>query len=149
MQPEDNGEQLMETATEQAAAADGDPKASLQEATAATAPAEPQAEPRAAAGRCSTQSGRAAAETNDPSAALDLQKAKVQLEIEKTKCSFLEDEVKELQADKAFLQSQPAAQGKGQSGSATPSSIKISSGSDSAGSFNFSLSSDEEAKPQV
>ncbi|KAL7825124.1 hypothetical protein AOLI_G00323310, partial [Acnodon oligacanthus] len=117
MQPEDNAEQLMETATEQAAAADGDPISSLHEATAATAPAEPQAEPRAAAGRCSTQSGQAAAETNDPSAALDLQKAKVQLGIEKTKCSFLEDEVKELQADKAFLQSQPAAQGKGQSGS--------------------------------
>ncbi|KAL7825247.1 hypothetical protein AOLI_G00324540 [Acnodon oligacanthus] len=96
MQPEDNGEQLMETATEQAAAADGDPIPSLQEATAATAPAEPQAEPRAAAGRCSTQSGWAAAETN-----------------------------------------------------ATPSSIKISSDSDSAGSFNFSLSSDEETKPQV
>ncbi|KAL7879008.1 hypothetical protein AOLI_G00099820 [Acnodon oligacanthus] len=140
MQPEDNAEQLMKRATEQTAVVEGDPKASLHEATAATAPAEPQAEPRAAAEQCSTQSGQSFAKTKAyPSAVLDLQKAKAQLEIEKTKCSFLEDKVKELQADKAFLQSQPTSQGKGQSSSTTPSSIKISSDSDSAGSFNFSL----------
>ncbi|KAL6470486.1 hypothetical protein MHYP_G00216050 [Metynnis hypsauchen] len=68
----------------------------------ATAPAK--AEPRAAAGQCSTESDQSSAKTKDyPSAVLDLQKAKAQLEIEKTKCSFLEDKVKELQADKAFL----------------------------------------------
>ncbi|KAL7848225.1 hypothetical protein AOLI_G00229430 [Acnodon oligacanthus] len=74
---------------------------------------------------------------SDPSAVLDLQKAKAQLKIEKTKCSFLEDKVKELQADRAFLQSQPTSQGKGQSSSVMPSSIKISSDSDSAGSFQL------------
>ncbi|KAL6472984.1 hypothetical protein MHYP_G00191720 [Metynnis hypsauchen] len=117
----------------------------------ATAPAEPEAEPRAAAGQCSTESDQLFAKTkNYPSEVLDLQKAKAQLEIEKTKCSFLEDKVKELQADKAFLQSLLTSQGKGQSSSsAMPSSIKISSDSESAGFFNFSLSSDEEAKPQV
>ncbi|KAL6455294.1 hypothetical protein MHYP_G00362630 [Metynnis hypsauchen] len=104
-------------------------------------------EPRAAVGQCSTESDQSSAKAEDyPSAVLDLQKAKAQLEIEK---SFLEDKVKELQADKAFLQSQLTSLGKGQSSSAMPSSIKISSDSESAGSFNFSLSSDEEAKPQV
>ncbi|KAL7848759.1 hypothetical protein SRHO_G00203820 [Serrasalmus rhombeus] len=81
---------------------------------------------------------------------IHLQKVKAQVEIEKTKCSFLEDEVKELQAAKAFLQSQLTTLEKGQSSSsAVPSSIKISSDSESTWSFNFSLLSDEEAKPQV
>ncbi|KAL6480328.1 hypothetical protein MHYP_G00113610 [Metynnis hypsauchen] len=61
---------------------------------------------------------QSSAETEDyPSAVLDLQKVKAQLEIEKTKYSFLEDKVKELQADKAFLQSPLTPQGKGQSSS--------------------------------
>ncbi|KAL6460730.1 hypothetical protein MHYP_G00306960 [Metynnis hypsauchen] len=116
----------------------------------ATALSEPEAEPRGAAGQCSTETDQSSAKTKDyPSAVLDLQKVKAQLKIEKTKCSFLEDNVKELQADKAFLQSPLTSPGKGQSSSAMPSSIKLSSDSESAGSFNFSLSSDEEAKPQV
>ncbi|KAL6471749.1 hypothetical protein MHYP_G00203990 [Metynnis hypsauchen] len=132
-----------------------------------TAPAEPEAAPRAVAGASSTKSDQSFAKTkglcaennkitslsvpfislsNSPSAVLELQKVKAQLQIEKTKCSFLEDKVKELQADKAFLQSQLTSQGKGH---ALKFSIKISSDSESAGSFNFSLPSDEEAKPRI
>ncbi|KAL7881138.1 hypothetical protein SRHO_G00033920 [Serrasalmus rhombeus] len=120
-------------------------------ARSTTALAEPEAERRAAAGASSTASDQSFAKTKDsPSAVLELQKVKAQLQIEKTKCSFLEEKVKELQADKAFLQSQLTSQGKGQSSSsAMSSSIKISSDSESAGSFNFSLPSDEEAKPRV
>ncbi|KAL7857087.1 hypothetical protein SRHO_G00159860 [Serrasalmus rhombeus] len=120
-----------------------------------TALAEPEAEPRAAVGASSTASDQSFAKTKDsPSAVLELQKVKAQLQIEQTKCSFLEEKVKELQADKAFLQSQLTSQGKGQSSSsvyaiAMSSSIKMSSDSESAGSFNFSLPSDEEAKPRV
>ncbi|KAL6460729.1 hypothetical protein MHYP_G00306950 [Metynnis hypsauchen] len=84
----------------------------------ATALSEPEAEPRGAAGQCSTETDQSSAKTKDyPSAVLDLQKVKAQLKIEKTKCSFLEDNVKELQADKAFLQSPLTSPGKGQSSS--------------------------------
>ncbi|KAL7869791.1 hypothetical protein AOLI_G00137790 [Acnodon oligacanthus] len=79
------GPQTEELETTKTAVTDGDPKASLQEASAATAPAEPEAEPRAAVGQCSTESDQASAKTKDyPSAVLDLQKPKAQLEIEKT-----------------------------------------------------------------
>ncbi|KAL7848758.1 hypothetical protein SRHO_G00203810 [Serrasalmus rhombeus] len=55
---------------------------------------------------------------------IHLQKVKAQVEIEKTKCSFLEDEVKELQAAKAFLQSQLTTLEKGQSSSSDyPSAV--------------------------
>ena len=51
--------------------------------------------------------------SDSPSAVLELQKVKTQLQTEKTK-SF---KVEELQADEAFLQSQLTSQGNGQSSS--------------------------------